>query len=798
MKLTKEQMLQQGNVAFNEGIFAKAEGFYRDILKIQPRNPDANHNLGVLELAINGSESAFILPLFKLAIDVNPNKEQFWISYIDALIKKNQPKEAEENYKNAIKLNPSFVMIHYNIGIMLNNLGRFDEAEAVYKKVIKLKPNFVATYYNLGITLNTLGRFQEAEMNYKKAIELKPNYAEAYSNLGITLQSLSRSKEAEASLKKAIELKPDLVEAYTNLAITLNTLDQFEEAEMNYKKAIELKPNYAEAYSNLGITLQSLSRSKEAEASLKKAIELKPDLVEAYTNLAITLNTLDQFEEAEMNYKKAIELKPNYAEAYSNLGNMQKALKRPEEALVNYERAIALKPNMNYLLGALLETKMQLCMWEDLPNYIHKLAKKINNEENVSNPFFVQALIDNPDIHRKSSEIYSKYKFPKSDVLPKISHYYGHKKIRIGYFSPDFKNHSVSYLTAKLYEMHDREKFEIYAFLLGTDTKDEFSTRIKAGVDHFHDVSNMSDRELAMFARTFEIDIAVDLAGFTGKSRQGIFAMSVAPIQVGYIGYPGTMGIDYYDYLIADRTIIPEKSKKYYSENIIYLPCYQVNDTQNFPKNTSLRRQDFGISEDVFVFCCFNNNYKITPDIFDSWARILKQADQSVLMLYVTNETAIKNLKTEINNRGIDPNRLIFAKLLARPEYLARYQVVDLFLDTLPSNGGTTTSDALRMGVPVLTCIGESFASRMTASLLNSLDLPELITTTLEQYESLAIEFFTNSTKFNTLKEKLVSSLPTAQLYDNSLFTKHLETAYQTMNEKYKNGLNSGDIEVNN
>ena len=618
--------------------------------------------------------------------------------------------------------------------------------------------------FQQGFAAHQEGKLKEAESLYRDILKTDPTHAEASHNLGIIAVSMNKTEEALSLFKTAVEVNPNLEQFWISYTAVLIEKNQFEEAELGYKKILKLNPNFAEVYNNLGSVLKKLGK----------------------------------VEEAEINYKKAIELKPNYAEAYNNLGNMQKALKRPEEALVNYERAIALKPNMNYLFGALLETKMQLCMWEDLPKYIHKLAKKINNEENVSNPFFVQALIDNPDIHRKSSEIYSKYKFPKSDVLPKISHYYGHKKIRIGYFSPDFNNHPVSYLTAKLYEMHDREKFEIYAFLLGTDTKDEFSTRIKAGVDHFHDVSSMSDRELAMFARTFEIDIAVDLAGFTGKPRQGIFAMSVAPMQVGYIGYPGTMGIDYYDYLIADRTIIPEKSKKYYSENIIYLPCYQVNDTQNFPKNTSLRRQDFGISEDVFVFSCFNNNYKITPDIFDCWARILKQADQSVLMLYVKNETAIKNLKTEINNRGIDPNRLIFAKLLARPEYLARYQVVDLFLDTLPSNGGTTTSDALRMGVPVLTCIGESFASRMTASLLNSLDLPELITTTLEQYESLAIEFFTNPAKFNTLKEKLVSSLPTAQLYDNSLFTKHLETAYQIMNKKYKNGLNSGDIEVNN
>ena len=320
--------------------------------------------------------------------------------------------------------------------------------------------------------------------------------------------------------------------------------------------------------------------------------------------------------------------------------------------------------------------------------------------------------------------------------------------------------------------------------------------RIKVGVDHFHDVHTMSFEDVAILARSVEIDIAVDLGGYTHGFRTGIFAMLAAPIQISYIGYLGTMGANYYDYLVADQTVIPEKNQKYYSEKIVYLPSYQVNDsTQSLPE-TIFTRQDVGLPEAGFVFCCFNNTFKITPTTFDSWGRILEQVDRSVLLIYVNNESAKINLTKEIVLRGIDPSRLIFGERLPMPEYLARYRVADLFLDTLPYNAGTTASDALRMGLPVLTCIGSSFASRVAASLLNAVNLPELITTTQEQYESLAIELATNPEKLKIIKDKLVNNLPTAPLYDTPLSTRHLESAYLTMYDRYQKGLDPDHIYV--
>ena len=439
---------------------------------------------------------------------------------------------------------------------------------------------------------------------------------------------------------------------------------------------------------------------------------------------------------------------------------------------------------------------MHLCLWDELPKYLNELTHKVDNNEKVAVPFPVLALIDDPEIQKKTAEIFANEKYPVSHVLPEIDHYSKHSKIRIGYFSVDFRIHPVSNLTVELYETHDRKQFEIHALSFGPDTNDEMNLRIKAGVDHFHDVRTLSDKEVAMLARHLEIDIAVDLGGFTTDSRTGIFAMQAAPIQISYIGYLGTMGANYYDYLVADQTIIPDKYQSHYSEKIAYLPSYQVNDSKQSLPTTVFTRQDLELPRTGFVFCCFNNNFKITPSTFDGWARILKQVEGSVLLLYADNESAKTNLTKEIVLRGIDASRLIFGKRLPMLDYLARYRVADLFLDTLPYNAGTTASDALRMGLPVLTLIGHSFASRVAASLLNAVNLPELIATTQEQYESLAIELATHPEKLKSIKDKLASNLPTAPLYDTPLFTKHLESAYMTMVDRYQKGLDPEHIYV--
>ena len=566
--------------------------------------------------------------------------------------------------------------------------------------------------------------------------------------------------------------------------------------EIPYITKITINVGLGQAVKDKKVVEQAIGDIEKSIQYFEKAISIKPDYAEAHNNLGSALNILGKINMALSCFQKAITLNPNYAEAHNNLGNIFRGLKEREKANECYEQAISIKPDMDFIFGTLLNNRMNLSMWDDLTSQLKTLKDKINNNNKVIGPFALLGLVDDLNLQSKASIIFSNYHYPQNFELSNIEPYSIRKKIRIGYFSGDFKIHPVGYLTAGLYELHDRDHFEIHAFSFTKDTKDELNLRIKAGVDHFHNVDLMSHKEVALLARSLEIDIAVDLGGLTGRSRTNIFALTAAPIQLSYIGYLGTMGADYYDYLIADPIMIPQENQKHYVEKIVYLPSFQVNDSKDLPPDTILSRKDAGLPEKGFVFCCFNNTYKFTPTIFDSWARILKAVKDSVLLIYVDNSSAEANLSQEIIKRGIKPNRLIFGERLKRKEYLARYRVADLFLDTHPYNAGTTASDALKMGLPMLTYLGRSYQARMGASIVNALNLPEMVTNSLEEYESLAIELATNPDKLKKIKEKLQSNLTTAPLFDTPLFTKNIESAYTQMYERHHAGLKPDHIYV--
>ena len=459
-------------------------------------------------------------------------------------------------------------------------------------------------------------------------------------------------------------------------------------------------------------------------------------------------------------------------------------MKRFDEAIAHYDKALSRRPNIDWVYGDLLHTKMKICSWIGLADSSEDISKKIMANEKVSQPFLLLALNDDALLHRKASEIYVQNRYPFNPLLGAITKRSENQKIRIGYFSPDFRNHPVSFLTAELYELHDRSKFEIIAFSFGVDDKSPMRLRLGQAFNQFIDVSDMSDLAIAELSRNLQIDIAVDLSGYTKDVRTGIFSYRAAPIQTSYIGYLGTMGAEYYDYLLADKTLIPEELQKFYSEKIAYLPSYQVNDRKRIISERQFTREELGLPENCFVFCCFNNNYKILPETFNGWMRILNGVERSVLFLYAENEWSKANLIDEASLRGIDSARLVFGKHIPMKEYLARYRACDLFLDTFPYNAGTTASDSLWAGLPVLTLTGQSFASRMAASLLNAIGLPELITNTQEEYESLAIELAMNPKKLADIKLKLANNRLTTPLFDTPLFTKNLEAAYIRMYEE--------------
>jgi predicted O-linked N-acetylglucosamine transferase (SPINDLY family) len=682
-------------------------------------------------------------------------------------------------------------------GLELHQQGQLAQARQIYEQVLAKQPSHFDALHLSGVIAAQSKNPALAVELIGKAIEINPKNAAAYSNRGLALNELKRYEEALASYDRAIAIKPDYADAYSNRGNALKELKRLEEALASYDKAIAIKPFYADAYSNRGLALNELKRYEEALASYDKAIAIKPDFAEAYSNRGIALKELKRYEEALASYDKAIAIKPDYADAYSNRGITLNELKRYEEALASYDKAIAIKPDYEYLLGNQLHTKMEICDWQNFETDVQSLSLKINEGKKSSPSFPVLALIDSPSIQRKSSEIWINDKHSFNPSLGLIPQYERKNKIRIGYYSADFHNHATAYLMAELFERHNKNNFELFGFSFGPITKDEMQQRLSKAFDHFIDVRLKSDKDIALMSREMGIDIAVDLKGFTKDQRVGIFSYRAAPIQINYIGYPGTMATGYIDYIIADPTLITIDSQQHYLEKVVYLPySYQVNDRQRVIADQIFTKEELGLPNDGFVFCCFNNNYKITPDTFNGWMRILKAVEGSALWLLEDNATAGINLRKEAQNRGIDPNRLVFAKRMKLPEHLARHRVADLFIDTLPCNAHTTASDALWSGLPVLTCMGESFASRVAASVLNAIELPELITTTQEQYEAKAIELATNPAKLRAIKDKLERNRLTTALFDTPRFTKHIEAAYTQMYERYQTDLPPDHIYV--
>jgi len=481
---------------------------------------------------------------------------------------------------------------------------------------------------------------------------------------------------------------------------------------------------------------KGLRRQTEALTDFETAIALNPGFAEAYSNKGNVLQELKHFDLAVESYDKALALRPDYADAHYNRGNALQELKQTPAARDAYIEALRLEPAYEYLPGALLHTRMHLADWTATADGIDQLEAAILAGGRVA-PFPVLALTDSPAVQRAAAETWIRDKVPRRHGLGAFAGRPRSSRLRIGYFSADFHNHAMAYLMAELYEAHDRSRFELTGFSLGPDRNDEMRQRISGTFDRFVDVRTQSDREIAQLARSLEIDIAVDLNGFTQGARLGAFAEGCAPIQVNFLGYPGTIGAPYIDYIIADRNSIPEASQPHYAEKIVYLPhSYQVNDSRRAISDRVFSRAELGLPKEGFVFCCFNNGYKILPRIFDIWMRLLGQIPGSVLWLLADTPIAVENLRREAEARGVAGDRLVFAGRMPLADHLARHRAADLFIDTLPYNAHTTASDALWAGLPVLTCQGESFAGRVASSLLNAVDLPELVTTNLDDYEA--------------------------------------------------------------
>jgi protein O-GlcNAc transferase len=589
----------------------------------------------------------------------------------------------------------------------------------------------------------------------------------------------SHLEMAEAYLKEALILEINNPHTLRLLGVVAAQRAEYEKAIEFFSASINAFPENAVAHSNLGNVYAKLRQFDQALSAYEQAALLDPQDAETWSNAGIVFFELKRFEEAIALYDKALAIHPNYAEALCNKGNALDELKRYEEAIACYEKALSINPNIDWAPGVWMHLKLKVSSWENLEANVEVLLAKITAGEKVSNPFPLLAMSDDPMLHRQASEIFAHYQYPSNSTLGPIAKHPKGEKIRIGYFSADFHNHATGYLLAELIELHDKNQFELIGISFGPNQDDEMRIRLQQSFDQLIDASTMSDIEIAQLSRDLKIDIAVDLKGYTQNCRTGIFAYRAAPIQLSYLGYPGTMSTNYIDYLIADRTLIPQEAQQAYSEKIAYLPySYQANDRKRVISDKRFTKGDLGLPEQGFIFCSFNNNYKILPATFEIWMRILKAVDGSVLWLYEDNAAAADHLRQEAEKRGVHPSRLVFAKRMPLAEHLARHQLADLFIDAFPCNAHTTASDALWAGLPVLTLMGNSFASRVAASLLKAIELPELITSTPQAYEALAIEIAKNPAKLAALKQKLASNRLTTPLFDTPQFTKDLEQSY--------------------
>ena len=691
--------------------------------------------------------------------------------------KKGEIQEARKSCEMLLKSYPQNVRVRQ----FIESLENTKSLDTIINKLTYL--------YNQADYQNVL---KEAQRN----LNFFPNNVFLWNFIGVGNLALGNDHIALEAFIKTTNLNPQFVDGHNNWGVTLDKIGELDEAIKVYHRAISINPSFAKSYNNLGNVLRKKGENSKAIDMFYKAISIEPDYVDALNNLGIVLYQQVKVSQAINSFKKALSLKPECSATLNSLGNCYKDLESFDQAIDMYNKALLFYPDFEMARAQKLYLLAAICDWEAIEED-RSFISSLGINKNFVPPFALLTLEDNLENQKKRAETFSKLNFLQKSIPFKTSPVIPKKRIRIGYFSADFHNHATMHLISKIFTLHDRDEFEIYAYSYGPKKDDYMRQHLINSVDVFDDVSQMNDQDIALLARQDEIDIAIDLKGHTHHARAGIFAYRAAPIQINFLGYPGTMGANFIDYIIADRTIIPEKFKNYYSEDIIYMPnSYQPNNNQRPISSRNITKQEMGLPEDSFVFCSFNNNYKITKSEFDIWMNILKRVEGSVLWLLKSNRWAENNLKREAENRGVDIKRLIFAEKVSTEEHLARHKLADLFLDTFNVNAHTTASDALWAGLPVVTKLGNSFVARVAGSLLNAMGLPELVTENEKDYESLIIDLALNPDKLLKIKEKLLINRISQPLFDSEMYTKHLENGYKKAYEYHVNGIMQQTIDI--
>jgi protein O-GlcNAc transferase len=736
-----------------QGRVNEAERLYRSILLAAPRDFDALHLLGVLKM--QHGDPAEAVRLIAAALEVDRRSVPAHLHQGLAMAALNRHEEALESFNNALAISPRNAAVLTSRGDALSDLGRPAEALESYNKAIASDPLCLAALLNRGNLLRALGRPGEALASYEKAVAVDPKDPFALNNCGTALHDLERISEAMSYYDRALALMPDYIEALFNQGNAVLALNRPADAVKSYARVLLLDSKHVAAHNNRGTAFSRLRRYEEALNSYDRALAIDPDHVDALVNRAAALAKLD----------------------------------RHDEAIAAYLQLRTSHPELSSLVNDLLGCYTTVCRWAEIGDLAAEAVAGAAAGTVPIDPSILLRLDCTAEQHLVGAKNWLRLKGIKASIREWQKETFPTDKIRVAYLSADFHQHVTAYVLTELFELHDRGRFETIGISFGPDDRSPARARLVKSFDRFFDVAFRSDGDVAKLIRDNKVHIAVDLKGYTTDSRIGILAQRAAPIQASYMGFPASTGAEFIDYIIADRIVLPFDQQPFYSEKVVHLPdSYYVADSKRPIAEPAPERRACGLPDDAFVFCCFNNNWKITARIFDLWMRLLKAVDGSVMWLLKSNESAAANLLGAARLRGVDPDRLVFARQCELPAHLARIGLADLCLDTLPYNAHTTAMDALWLGVPPVTAMGEVFAARVAASQLEALGLSELITRNLEEYEALALQLATNRPRLAAIRVKLAEHRSRYPLFDTGRFCRHLEAAYEAMWDIWRRG----------
>jgi predicted O-linked N-acetylglucosamine transferase (SPINDLY family) len=766
-------------IAAQQGDLASAERLFRQEIRLRPNYPTGYNNLGLV--LQQQARFADAIVAHQQAIKLNPNYAEAHLALGNALKQQANFEQAMASYRSAINARRDYPEAHNNLGVLLQLQGKLDQAASAYREAVALRPAYAEAHFNLGVVLHQKHELDAAEAAYRRALSIHPGIAAVHNNLGTVLKDQALLDEALATFETAIKLKADYAEAFYNRGTVLQQQGNPEQALAAYGRAVELRNDYADAINNAGIVLQELGRAGEAVGLYRQLLQLIPGRADACNNMAAALLAEGRPDEARVVLEQALAHRPDFPEAFYNLGNARRELGDLSGAIAAYRNALRLRPDYADAFSQLLYHRAQACEWHGYEADQEKLVEMVRRGARVP-PFYLFSTPASASDQLMCAQRWIEPIRPPRNAVFDHTPVAERERIRLGYLSGDFHQHSTAHLMAELFERHDRDRFEVLAYSYGPDENSPMRARLERAFDRFIDIRAVSHREAARLINADKIDILVDLKGYTHHARPAIPAYRPAPVQVSYLGYPATMGADFIDYVIVDPFVAPSSQQPFFSERLVHLPgSYQVNDRRREVASARTSRQDWGLPAEGLVFCSFNNSYKISPAVFDIWMRLLRLVPGSVLWLLEANELVEANLRSEAEKRAVAPGRLVFAPIVPSAEHLGRHQHADLFLDTLPCNAHTTASDALWAGLPVLTCSGDTFAGRVAGSLLMAIGLPELVTGSLEEYEQTALALAQAPQRLIALRQKLENSRETSSLFDLPKCTAKIEAAYARM-----------------